>query len=49
MHVRDIEIYNGAGFVTVLMGKTLTMPGLPKRPNYEKIDIDDNLEIVGLS
>lgn len=49
MHVRDIEIYNGAGFVTVLMGKTLTMPGLPKKPNYEKIDIDDNLEIVGLS
>lgn len=49
MHVRDIELYNGAGFVTVLMGTTLKMPGLPKVPNYEKIDLDDDLEIIGLS
>jgi len=49
MHVRDIELYNGAGFVTVLMGTTLKMPGLPKIPNYEKIDLDESNEIVGLS
>ena len=49
MHVRDIELYSGAGFVTVLMGTTLKMPGLPKVPNYEKIDLNDDLEIVGLS
>ena len=40
MHVRDIELYNGAGFVTVLMGTTIKMPGLPKVPNYEKIYIN---------
>lgn len=49
MHVRDIELYNGAGFVTVLMGTTIKMPGLPKVPNYEKIDLDEDFEIVGLS
>ena len=49
MHVKDIELYTGAGFIVVLMGNTLTMPGLPKIPNYEKIDIDDNLNIIGLS
>ncbi len=46
--VRDIELRTGAGFITVLLGKILTMPGLPKVPNYEIIDIDDNNEIVGL-
>lgn len=49
MHVRDIELYNGAGFITVLMGKTIKMPGLPKVPNYEKIDLNDENEIIGLS
>ena len=49
IHIRDIEFYTGAGFIVVLTGKTLTMPGLPKEPNYEKIDIDDNLNVVGLS
>ena len=49
MHVRDIEFYTGAGFIVVLMGTTLTMPGLPKVPNYEKISLDDNLNITGLS
>ena len=46
--VRDIELHTGAGFITVLLGQILTMPGLPKVPNYEIIDIDDNNEIVGL-
>ena len=49
MHVRDIELYNGAGFITVLMGSTIKMPGLPKVPNYEKIDLNDENEIIGLS
>ncbi len=49
MFVRDIELYNGAGFITVLMGATIKMPGLPKVPNYEKIDLNDEGEIVGLS
>lgn len=46
--VRDIEYKTGAGFVTVLLGSILTMPGLPKKPNYEIIDFDENNEIVGL-
>ena len=48
MHVRDLVLYNGAGFVTVLMGNIMTMPGLSKKPNYEKINVV-NGEIVGLS
>ncbi len=37
--VKDVRLYNGAGFITVLLGNIMTMPGLPKVPNYEKIDI----------
>lgn len=48
IYVRDIELYGGAGFITVLFGTILRMPGLPSTPNYEKIDIIDQ-EIVGLS
>ena len=46
--VRNIKLYNGAGFITVYLGSIITMPGLPKKPNYEKIYIENN-EIVGLS
>ena len=46
--VRDLELRSGAGFITVFLGSIVTMPGLPKKPNYEIIDIDDNNEIVGL-
>ena len=46
--MRDICLYNGAEFVTVLLGNIMTMPGLPKVPNYEKIDLIDG-KIVGLS
>lgn len=45
--VRDIEIYNGAGFITILLGNIMRMPGLPKKPNYEKIDLVAG-KIVGL-
>lgn len=47
LYVRDLIINNGAGFITVMLGKILTMPGLPKVPNYEKIEFIDN-EIVGI-
>ena len=38
----------GAGFVVVLTGDIMTMPGLPKVPAAESIDIDENDQIVGL-
>ena len=45
---RDINIYNGAGFITVLLGDMMTMPGLSRKPNYEVIDVIDG-KIVNLS
>ena len=47
LYVRDFIINSGAGFITVLSGKIFTMPGLPKHPNYEKIDLVDE-KIRGL-
>ncbi len=46
--VRDVNISNGAGFVVALTGDIMTMPGLPKSPAANNIDINDNGEIVGL-
>ncbi|MFO7941620.1 MAG: formate--tetrahydrofolate ligase [Bacillota bacterium] len=46
--VRDVNISAGAGFVVALTGDVMTMPGLPKRPSAEKIDIDDDGQITGL-
>ena len=46
--VRDIELHKGAGFITVFLGKIVTMPGLPKKPNYELIKLDDSNNIIGL-
>ena len=46
--IRDVRLYNGAGFITVLLGDIMTMPGLSRRPNYEVIDYIDN-EIIGLN
>lgn len=48
LHVRDVKLYNGAGFITILTGNVMTMPGLPKVPNYEKIDYVND-RVVGLS
>ena len=48
IHVRNVELKSGAGFVVVLAGKIMTMPGLPKVPAAESIDIDENGEIVGI-
>lgn len=46
--VRDVKISAGAGFAVVLTGEIMTMPGLPKIPSAEKIDIDENGKITGL-
>ena len=48
IHVRNVELKSGAGFIVVLAGKIMTMPGLPKVPAAESIDIDKNGEIVGI-
>ena len=46
--VRNVKISAGAGFIVVLTGDIMTMPGLPKLPAAEKIDVDENGRIVGL-
>lgn len=46
--VRSVKISAGAGFVVVLTGNILTMPGLPKVPAAERIDVDENGKITGL-
>ena len=48
INIRDVELKAGAGFIVVLAGKIMTMPGLPKIPAAETIDIDENGEIVGI-
>lgn len=46
--VRNVKVSAGAGFVVVLTGDIMTMPGLPKVPAAEKIDVDENGVISGL-
>ena len=46
--VRNVKVSAGAGFVVVLTGDIMTMPGLPKVPAAEKIDVDENGRITGL-
>ncbi len=46
--VKNVKISAGAGFVVVLTGDIMTMPGLPKVPSAERIDVDDTGKIVGL-
>ncbi len=47
--INDVQLNAGAGFVVCIAGNIMRMPGLPKVPAAEKIDIDSNGEIVGLS
>ena len=47
--VREFEIASGAGFIVPLLGDVMRMPGLPSVPNAERIDIDNNGVISGLS
>ncbi len=46
--VKNVKISAGAGFIVVLTGDIMTMPGLPKTPAAEKIDVDENGKITGL-
>jgi len=46
--VKNVKVSAGAGFVVALTGDIMTMPGLPKVPAAEKIDVDDNGKISGL-
>jgi len=46
--VREVRISAGAGFIVVITGEIMTMPGLPKLPAAEKIDIDESGKITGL-
>ena len=46
--IRDINLKAGAGFVVAIAGKIMTMPGLPRVPAAESIDIDENGEVIGI-
>ncbi len=46
--VKNVKVSAGAGFIVVLTGDIMTMPGLPKVPAAEKIDLDENGKIIGL-
>ncbi|MDP3454265.1 formate--tetrahydrofolate ligase [Methyloversatilis sp.] len=48
LNVREVRLANGAGFVVAVCGDMMTMPGLPKVPSAEKIDIDDHGKVSGL-
>ena len=46
--VRNLKVSAGAGFVVALTGDIMTMPGLPKSPAAERIDVDEDGKITGL-
>jgi len=48
LHIREVRLSAGAGFVVPIAGEIMTMPGLPKVPSAEFIDIDENGKITGL-
>lgn len=48
VEISDLKLENGAGFIVAIAGNMMTMPGLPKSPTAERIDIDDNGVITGL-
>ena len=48
LHVNEIILRTGAEFVVAITGKIMTMPGLPRVPAAEKIDLDENKNIVGI-
>jgi formate--tetrahydrofolate ligase len=49
VHVREARLAAGAGFVVLITGDVMTMPGLPKAPASEHIDLDEDGNIIGLS
>ena len=48
MTIRNLKVSAGAGFIVALTGDIMTMPGLPKVPAAEKIDVDNTGKITGL-
>jgi formate--tetrahydrofolate ligase len=48
VNIREVRLAAGAEFVVMVCGDIMTMPGLPKVPSAEKIDLDDNGKVVGL-
>ena len=48
LELENVILKSGAGFIVVLAGKIMTMPGLPRVPAAENIDFDENGEIVGI-
>ena len=48
INIREVRLAAGAEFVVLVCGEIMTMPGLPKSPSSERIDIDDNGKVVGL-
>lgn len=48
LEIQNISISNGAGFIVAYAGNIMTMPGLPKKPAFLNIDIDENKKITGL-
>ena len=48
VHVREVRLSAGAGFVVAICGPIMTMPGLPKSPAAERIDMDAEGRISGL-
>jgi formate--tetrahydrofolate ligase len=48
IEISDVKLENGAGFIVAIAGNMMTMPGLPKVPTAERIDIDDDGVITGL-
>lgn len=48
IHIRDVYVSAGAGFVVAITGTIMTMPGLPKVPAAENVDVDDDGKIIGL-
>lgn len=48
LHIRDVYVSAGAGFVVALTGTIMTMPGLPKIPAAEKVDVNESGKITGL-
>ena len=49
LQVRDLKVSNGAGFIVVMTGKMMLMPGMPRDAAFSRIDIDENGKISGLS
>ena len=48
IHVKEVKLKAGAEFIVILTGKVMTMPGLPKVPAAEQINLDENGDVVGI-